>query len=120
MIGEKVVTFMTEESARHAIDSAHPEFVKTGRTTDLPLKFVKKNGEVIDVLLSSVAERDEGGKFVRSLTVLTDVTERKRAEERFPRYFDLPLVGSATTPPTSGGSRSTTHFAISSATPERS
>ena len=60
VIGEKVVTFMTEESVRHAIDSAHPEFVKTGRTTDLPLKFVKKNGEVIDVLLSSVAERDEG------------------------------------------------------------
>ena len=32
---------------------------------------------------------------MRSLTVLTDVTERKRAEERFPRFFDLPLVGSA-------------------------
>ena len=88
VIGEMVVTFMTEESAKYVIESAHPEFIKTGRTTDLPLQFVKKNGEVVDILVSAVVERDEGGKFVRSLTVLTDVTERKRAEEALRKAHD--------------------------------
>ncbi|MFQ5764558.1 MAG: PAS domain S-box protein [Rhodospirillales bacterium] len=81
VLGQKAVKFMTKECARHVTTTTLPEFIMTGRYTDLPLQFVKKNGEVIDVLLSAVAERDEGGEFVRSLTVLIDVTERKLAEE---------------------------------------
>ena len=81
VIGKKVVSFLTEESARYATNTSIPQFIKEGRCTDVPLQFVKKNGEVLDILLSGVAERDEAGEFARSLTVLTDITERKRAEE---------------------------------------
>ncbi len=41
----------------------------------------KKNVEVIDVLLTAMTVHDEQGKYVRSLAVMIDVTERKRAEE---------------------------------------
>jgi PAS domain S-box-containing protein len=42
---------------------------------------VKKDGRIIDVLLSGIADRDASGRIQRSLAVSIDVTERKRAEE---------------------------------------
>jgi PAS domain S-box-containing protein len=39
---------------------------------------VKKNGEVIDVLFSAAAERDSEGAIIRSLTIVSDVTEHNR------------------------------------------
>ena len=47
-----------------------------------PLQFVKKNGEVIDALLSAAAERDANGEIVGSISVVTDVTARLEAERR--------------------------------------
>ena len=46
---------------------------------------VKRNGEVIDVLLSGIAVMDEEGGLSHTLAFLTDVTERKRAEEEIRR-----------------------------------
>jgi PAS domain S-box-containing protein len=42
---------------------------------------VTRDGEVRDILLSAISELDDAGNFIRSLAVLTDVTERKRADE---------------------------------------
>ena len=95
VLGRRSYDFYSEESRRYAKEETIPEFVRTGFAKDLPFEVVKKNGEIIDVLLTAVALRDEQGQYVRSLAVMTDVTERKRAEERFRSYFDLPLVGSA-------------------------
>jgi len=58
-----------------------PKFLKTGDSHDISYQFVKKNGEIVDIMLSAIAERNEGGEFVRSLAILTDVTERKRVEK---------------------------------------
>ena len=94
VIGHKAYEFCSERSRREAKKKQLPEFFRTGFAKDISYQFVKKSGEVIDVLLSAIAVCDEQGDFVRSLAVMIDVTERKRAEERFRRYFDLPLVGS--------------------------
>lgn len=48
---------------------------------DVPYQFVKKDGEVVDVLLSAVAEWDDQGAFHRSLAVMIDVSTCKQAEE---------------------------------------
>ena len=81
VIGHKSVEFLTEESRRHAETVTLPEFWKTGYARDISYQFVKKSGEVADVLLSAVVERDGAGNVVRTLAVLNDVTERKRLEQ---------------------------------------
>ena len=80
VIGKKSVDFLTKESKRYAVDVAFPEFMKRGYANDVSYQFVKKNGEIIDTLLSAVAEYDPKGNFKRSIAVLNDVTERLRAE----------------------------------------
>ncbi|PLX40657.1 MAG: hypothetical protein C0608_08560 [Deltaproteobacteria bacterium] len=71
---------MSEESRSHAINVVLPRFLKEGFAKEVEYTFIKKSGEPIDVLLSAIAERDEEGKIFRSIAVLIDVTERKRAE----------------------------------------
>ncbi|MEX2009467.1 MAG: PAS domain S-box protein, partial [Dongiaceae bacterium] len=79
-IGRKSIEFLTEASRRHAVETVLPEFMQTGVYRDAPYQFVKKNGEIVDVLLSATAERDADGRVARSIAVMIDVTERKKAE----------------------------------------
>ncbi|NQV03295.1 MAG: PAS domain S-box protein [Bacteroidia bacterium] len=81
VIGRKSVEFLSEKSHRFAEEEVLPEFMRTGICKNVPYQFVKKNGEVIDVLLSAIAEKDDDGNVICSLAVLNDVTARKRAEE---------------------------------------
>ena len=86
VVGQLSTTFLTEASKRYAETVTIPEFMKRGCASDVSYQFRKKNGEIVDMLLSAVTERDGEGKFVRTLAVLIDVTERKRAEERLHQY----------------------------------
>lgn len=81
VIGRKSSDFLTEESRRYAQEEVLPEFFRTGLCVDVPYQFVKKNGEVLDILLSATAEKDREGNILRSLAVLSDVTELKKAVE---------------------------------------
>jgi PAS domain S-box-containing protein len=72
---------MTAETRRHALEKVMPQFFKEGFCKDVSYQFVTKNGRIIDVLLSAIADRDAEGNIQRSLAVSMDVTERKRAEE---------------------------------------
>ena len=81
VIGQKLTRFFTPDSKSYAEATVFPEFFKTGFCKYVPYQFVKKNGEVIDVLLSAIADRDEEGNITRSLAVSIDVSERIRAEK---------------------------------------
>jgi rsbT co-antagonist protein RsbR len=80
VLGRRSVDFLTEASRKHVLESGLPHLRQEGRHNDQPRQFVKKNGEVLDVLLSSIAVRDEQGQVTRFHAVLVDVTERRRAE----------------------------------------
>ena len=82
VIGRNAIDFLTPESRRLAREQVLPEFLRTGSCTNIPFQMVKKNGDVIDVLLSAVAERDVAGQTIRSLAVMIDVTELKRSESK--------------------------------------
>ncbi len=73
---------------RYAESISMDDFYGKGNIVDLPFQVVKRDGEIIDVLLSAIAEYDDQGRFERSLEVLTDVTERNRAEEALRRARD--------------------------------
>jgi hypothetical protein len=82
VIGYPVTDLFTELSRRYALEKALPDFFRTGACQDLAYQVVKKDGEVIDVHLSAITERDEKGEFIRSLAVMVDVTERLRHEKK--------------------------------------
>ncbi|MDB5311922.1 MAG: tmoS 2 [Gemmataceae bacterium] len=51
-----------------------------GAATDVELEVVRRDGTTFPILLNSSALRDPAGKYVRSRSTLTDLTERKRAD----------------------------------------
>ena len=53
--------------------------METGSIQEVELQMVRKSGEVRDVLLSGVFERDSSGEMT-SKVFIVDITERKRAE----------------------------------------
>lgn len=81
VIGRSPVDFMDDDSKKKTIDSLKQLF-KEGEVRNIEYKFVKKSGEVIDVILSAVAEYDELGNFERSITGMLDVTDLKVAERQ--------------------------------------
>lgn len=80
VIGRKSTEFLTAESRRYAEEVVLPQYFRRGSCEDVPYQVVRKDGAVIDVLLSATAERDAQGRIVRSMAIITDVTERKRIE----------------------------------------
>ncbi|OGR34245.1 MAG: hypothetical protein A2051_08390 [Desulfovibrionales bacterium GWA2_65_9] len=81
VLGRSVLDFLTEESKTVALEISWPQFYSTGQVKEIPYRFVTKDGRILEILLSATAERDTDGTIARSLAVLSDVTERKRAEE---------------------------------------
>jgi light-regulated signal transduction histidine kinase (bacteriophytochrome) len=59
-----------------------PEFFRTGSVQDIPYQLAKKGGEIIEVLLTATAERNDAGEIIRSLAVMVDVTERNAAQRK--------------------------------------
>lgn len=80
VIGRRSSDFLTEESRLDALNVVLPAFYANGRCDDIPYTMVKKNGELMDVRLSAVAERDVNRTIGRSLAVLQDVTELNRSQ----------------------------------------
>jgi PAS domain S-box-containing protein len=90
VLGRRTTEFLTEGCRRQAEEVVIPQFLRTGFCKEIPYQMVKKSGEIVHVLLSAIAERNEEGKVVRSLAVVQDVTERKRALEEIERlHTDL-------------------------------
>lgn len=88
VIGHKSTEFLTPESMRLAREVVLPEFYSTGVCRDVPYEFVARDGTVVEVLLSAIAERDEEGRVVRSLAVIVDVTEWNRSQQELAEARD--------------------------------
>ncbi len=81
VIGKPLTHFLAPTSRRLAKQEVFPQFFQDGFCKDVSYQFVKKDGQIIDVLLSAIADRDPSGRIQRSLAVSIDMTERKRADE---------------------------------------
>ena len=78
-LGKKSVDFLTPESRSRALQ-AIPDFLRRGTYTNIPYQMVKRDGSIIDVLLSAILVNDDEGNFSRAQAVIVDVTERNRAQ----------------------------------------
>ena len=81
VIGHNSTEFLTKASSKYAIETVLPEFMKTGICHNIEYQFIKKNGEIIDCILSAISEQGSDGSVLRSLAVITDITELKKAEK---------------------------------------
>ena len=79
VLGRLVTEFLATES-RPGVLAAIERLRETGEILDHECRLVRRNGEMIDVLVSASAQLDEAGRIDHSLAVLTDITARKRAE----------------------------------------
>jgi len=79
VIGRKSTDFLTEESKKYALEYVLPKFLKNGFCNNVTYRYVKKNNEVMDILLSAIAEKDENGNITKSLAVSIDVSEQKKS-----------------------------------------
>ncbi len=88
VIGKKLSDFMTADSGQYLNEIMIPKFFDTGFVSDIPYQFVRKNGDIIDALVSAIGETDQDGNILRSLAVSIDVTERIRAEQALKQAKD--------------------------------
>jgi PAS domain S-box-containing protein len=80
VIGHSVFEFVTDATRRWAVEKGRPQLFRHGVIREAELQMVKKSGEIVDAILSAVAEKDEQGEVQHTLAFVLDVTERKRAE----------------------------------------
>lgn len=86
VIGHQSLDFLMPESRKYAQEVVIPQYKRDGYLKDIPYQFVKKNGEIINILASAIFERDAEGNIQGSLSVLQDITEKKRQEEELNQY----------------------------------
>jgi PAS domain S-box-containing protein len=79
VVGRKSIDFLTDESRVFAETHAFPEFVSTGHARNVPLKFCKKSGEVLDCLMNAVMDESSANGQRTAYGVITDVTQLRRA-----------------------------------------
>jgi PAS domain S-box-containing protein len=96
VIGRPLIGFMTEPSARQAIQEDWPRLLRGGELIDVEYRVVTRDGRFLDMLASARVEQDGQGGFLRVLGGLTDVTERRRAEEALRQSQKLEAVGQLT------------------------
>jgi PAS domain S-box-containing protein len=68
-----------EPSDQH--EEGWEQIIAEGTVRDAERQLLRRDGKVLDVLVSSRAERDAAGSPVRVIVAIIDITARKRAEE---------------------------------------
>ena len=79
MIGRSGRDFTDEEGK--AISRANMEKRRQGVGEQHEMRLIRKDGSLIWAMVNAMPDYDKDGRFVGSLSMLTDITERKRNEE---------------------------------------
>jgi len=74
VLGRPAADFLTAGSREAVIGEYLPRLWRGGREDRLALQMTRRDGAVIDVLLSAVVQRDREGRPVRALAVIEEVT----------------------------------------------
>jgi PAS domain S-box-containing protein len=88
VIGKNISQFFTKDSVLESVKIRIPELRKRGYDFDIPYQVIKRNGEVMDVQVSTIIEKSNDDKEIRFLAVMQDVTERKKIDEALQQSED--------------------------------
>ena len=80
VIGRSSADFLAPSSYEYARNVVLPRYLLTGRCDNVEYQMVRKDGNLIDVRLSAIMEREADGQPGRSLAILEDVTEKHAVE----------------------------------------
>ncbi|MEA4856981.1 PAS domain S-box protein [Solidesulfovibrio sp.] len=79
VIGHSLGDFLTPDS-HEAFREALARIVATPGHMEVNYRMVARDGRILDVIVTGTGEFDKAGRFVRTLSAVTDVTERRRTE----------------------------------------
>jgi len=90
VIGANIRQFLVGKGRGPSTPDGLPFFFQIGFVKDLPFCLLKRNGDTLDILISTVSQCDDSGNYFLSMAVMTDITERKRVEEEHYQlaYYD--------------------------------
>ncbi len=80
VIGKSIFDFMTETSATEAREVYLPKLIAEKHVANVPYQMRCKNGRIIDVLLASEGQFEDG-KLVQSFSAMIDVTAQKALQD---------------------------------------
>lgn len=86
IVGKKKWSDLLTPASCRIFAKSFPILVKQGRINDLEFELVRKDGTLLPVLLNATALTDAEGRFLKSRSIIFDITERKRVEETLRRY----------------------------------
>ena len=82
VLGHDFLEFLDGETRALFKSTIRPKVAEIGFVEDAPARIQRKNGTIIDTLLTSTREYDQHHRFVGAHAVLLDVTERNRAQQQ--------------------------------------
>jgi PAS domain S-box-containing protein len=85
VIGRLHLSDLLPPERQEEFDREFALFKERGFIKDAELELVRKDGSRLPVVVSGTTVRDADGRFLKSRSVLYDVTELKRAEEKINR-----------------------------------
>lgn len=88
VIGRPITDFMSEGTRASLPQQQLEDVIAQGNLHNEPREFVSRNGDIIEVLISSAEDRDEHGAVRALLVACKDVTERNQAERKLRAAFE--------------------------------
>jgi PAS domain S-box-containing protein len=89
VVGRMRFADFVSPASRESYRDAFARVREDGNVCDVKLEIVRKDGTTFPVLAHSSSVRDDAGRYVRSRTPLTDLTERKKAEGAIRQFAEL-------------------------------
>lgn len=85
VVGRPITDFFSDADRKQYADGRLTDLINKGAFNNLERQMVTKNGQVIDLVMSAIASRNDSGGIDHMLVASKDVTERNRTERRLRR-----------------------------------
>ncbi len=82
VVGRSIMDFYSNADRKRFADGRLKDVISGGAFNNEERQMVTKSGQVLDLVMSAISDRDASGRVHRMLVASKDVTERKRAERK--------------------------------------